>query len=153
MPIVTLLFGKKRGRPGDPDQQRENEKTAAIDLGICSKHLFSADKLFYNEEKDCYICPMGQPMKYVGDSIRKTSTGFLQTSRKYQAQNCYNCPLTGASHKSQGNRILQINKELERQKKQAYQLLNSEDGIAHRKKRCYDVEPIFGNINRIAEAK
>ncbi len=110
------------------------------------KHLFSADKLFYNEEKDCYICPMGQPMEYVGDSIRKTSTGFLQTSRKYQAQNCNNCPLNGACHKSKGNRILQINKELERQKKQAYQLLNSEDGIAHRKKRCYDVEPIFGNI-------
>ncbi|MBU2266650.1 MAG: transposase, partial [Bacteroidetes bacterium] len=25
-------------------------------------------------------------------------------------------------------------------------LLNSEQGIAHRKKRCHDVEPVFGNI-------
>ena len=110
------------------------------------KHPFSTDKLFYNEQKDCYICPMGQQMDYIGDSHRRTSTGFIQTSRKYQAKNCYGCPLNGACHKSKGDRIIQVNVELERQKKQAHNLLNSEDGIAHRKKRCFDVEPIFGNI-------
>jgi len=110
------------------------------------KHPFSADKLFYNEQKDCYICPMGQQMDYIGDNHRKTSTGFIQTSRKYQAKKCYGCPLNGACHKSKGDRVIQVNVELESQKKRAHNLLNSEDGIAHRKKRCFDVEPIFGNI-------
>jgi hypothetical protein len=30
----------------------------------------------------------------------------------------------------------------------AYELLNSEEGIKHRKKRCWDVEPVFGNIKQ-----
>ncbi|WP_157474928.1 transposase, partial [Dyadobacter sp. Leaf189] len=29
---------------------------------------------------------------------------------------------------------------------QAEQLLKSEEGVAKRKKRCFDVEPVFGNI-------
>lgn len=112
-----------------------------------TKRLFSADKLFYHPQKDWYICPMGQQMDYIGNSKRKTTTGFEHTSRMYQAKNCYGCPLNGACHKSRGNRIIEINIELERQKKQAYELLNSQEGIERRKKkRCFDVEPVFGNI-------
>jgi transposase len=110
------------------------------------KHPFRADKLFYNPEKDCYICPMGQKMDYIGDRTRKTTTGFEQTVRLYQAKNCYGCPLNGACHKSKDNRTIEINPSLERLKTQAYQLLNSEEGVAKRKKRCFDVEPVFGNI-------
>ncbi|WP_439582534.1 transposase, partial [Dyadobacter bucti] len=57
-----------------------------------------------------------------------------------------NCPLNGACHKSQGDRVIQINVNLERQKRQADELLKSEEGVAKRKKRCFDVEPVFGNI-------
>jgi transposase len=133
----------------------DNEIAAYVKYGMFDKQQnqsynakrpFSADKLFYNPGKDCYICPMGQQMDYIGNSKRKTSTGFVQTSRMYQAKNCYNCPLNGACHKSKGNRIIEINVELERQKRKAYELLNSPEGIEKRKKRCFDVEPVFGNI-------
>ena len=113
-----------------------------------SKHPFAADKLFYNQEKDCYICPMGQQMNFIGTSTRKTSTGFEQTVKRYQARNCANCPLNGACHKSKGNRIIEINENLNRLKQKAYELLNSEEGIERRKKRCFDVEPTFGNIKQ-----
>jgi transposase len=113
-----------------------------------SKQPFSAEKLFYDVEQDCYICPMGQKMHYIGDGKRKTSTGFEQTSKRYQAKNCVNCPLNGACHKSQGNRIIEINEKLKRHKQAAYQLLNSEKGIEKRKQRCHDVEPVFGNIKQ-----
>lgn len=113
-----------------------------------SKHPFSQDKLFYNQEKDCYICPMGQEMHYVGDSKRKTATSFEQTSRKYQAQNCSNCPLNGVCHKSKTNRVIEINVNLKKLKHQAYELLNSEQGVERRKQRCHDVEPVFGNIKQ-----
>ena len=87
----------------------ENDSTAFVKYNMFdkqqnknynSKYPFSQDKLFYNPDKDCYICPMGQEMHYIGDSKRKTTTGFEQTSRKYQAQNCANCPLNGVCHKS-----------------------------------------------------
>lgn len=112
------------------------------------KYPFTAGKLFYNQEMDCYICPMGQQMTFIGNSKNRTSTGFVQTARKYQAQNCSNCPLNGACHKSQGNRIIEINENLNRQKKRAHELLNSEEGIIRRKKRCFDVEPVFANIKQ-----
>ena len=113
-----------------------------------SKQPFSADKLFYDATLDCYICPMGQSMHYVGDGKRKTSTGFEQTSKRYQAKNCANCPLNGACHKSKGNRIIEINENLKRHKEIVYELLNSDKGIEKRKQRCHDVEPVFGNIKQ-----
>lgn len=111
-----------------------------------SKHPFSTDKLFYNAGSDHYICPMGQKMQYIGNKTNRTVTGFTQTARMYKASNCEKCPLNGACHKSKGNRIIQVNVNLERQKQQADQLLKSEKGIQKRKKRCFDVEPVFGNI-------
>jgi transposase len=113
-----------------------------------SKHPFAANKLFYNQEKDCYICPMGQQMNYIGTSSKKTSTGFEQSVRRYQAGSCANCPLNGACHKSKVNRIIEINENLNRLKQKAHELLNSEEGIERRKKRCFDVEPVFGNIKQ-----
>jgi hypothetical protein len=113
-----------------------------------SKHPFAANKLFYNKEKDCYICPMGQQMGFVGTYTRITATGFKQTVKRYQARNCGSCPLNGACHKSKDNRIIEINENLNRLKQKAYELLNSEEGIARRKKRCFDVEPVFGNIKQ-----
>ena len=110
------------------------------------KQPFASDKLYYDEVNDQYICPMGQSMEYIGDSKKKTTTGFKQTYRRYQAKNCSNCPLNGVCHKSKENRMIEINANLNRLKERAHQLLNSEQGIMHRKKRCYDVEPVFGNI-------
>lgn len=113
-----------------------------------NKKVFSAEKLFYNHEKDCYICPMGQQMDYIGNSKRITTTGFKQISKRYQAKNCSNCPLNGVCHKSKGNRIIEINENLEKYKVAAYELLNSERGIEKRKQRCHDVETVFGNIKQ-----
>lgn len=113
-----------------------------------NKHPFKADKLFYNKDQDCYTCPMGQPMNFIGEYSKKTSTGFKQNIKRYQAKNCANCPLNGACHKSKGNRVIEVNENLQRHKAIAYELLNSEEGIKHRKKRCCDVEPVFGNIKQ-----
>lgn len=110
------------------------------------KHPFAPETLHYNKEKDCYYCPMGQRMNYIGEEEKTTSTGFVQHIKKYQAQNCEGCPLRGICHDAKDNRTIAINHRLNRYKEQAYERLNSEDGIAHRKKRCWDVEPVFGNI-------
>lgn len=112
------------------------------------KSPFAAGKLFYNDQQDVYICPMGQQMNYIGELRNKTSTGFIQTYRRYQAKNCSNCPLNGVCHRSRGNRIIDINVNLKRLKQQAHELLNTEEGIKHRKKRCFDVEPVFANIKQ-----
>ena len=113
---------------------------------ICSKTPFSPDKLHYNKEKDCYICPMGQPMKNTGVVSKATVTGFKQTYTRYMAVNCDGCPLRGVCHAAKGNRKIEVNHNLKRLKQKADALLLSEDGVAHRKQRPCDVEPVFGNI-------
>jgi hypothetical protein len=122
--------------------QFDRQQNAAIQ----SKKPFAQEKLHYNKEKDCYICPMGQHMKNIGSVIKTTSTGFKQTITLYQAINCAGCPLRGACHKSKGNRIIEVNHNLNRLKQKANELLLSEQGLRHRKKRPCDVEPVFGNI-------
>ena len=113
---------------------------------IQSKRTFGADKLHYNAQQDYYVCPMGQHMESIGIYTKKTSTGFLQQVKKYRAKNCSRCPLNGSCHKSQENRTIEINHNLNRLKLQASERLLSEEGIKKRKQRCHDVEPIFGNI-------
>lgn len=113
---------------------------------IQSKKPFTADTLHYNKEEDYYVCPMGQKMLNIGTHTQITSTGFKQTITNYQAQNCSTCPLNGACHKSKGNRIISINHNLNKLKLQARENLQSDEGIANRKKRCYDTEPVWGNI-------
>jgi hypothetical protein len=49
-------------------------------------------------------------------------------------------------HKGIDNRIIEINHQLISLKAKVRTLLLSEEGIKHRKKRPWDVEPVFGNI-------
>jgi transposase len=109
---------------------------------------FHPDNLFYNAETDTYYCPMGQEMTKTHTYQSKTKNGFTQEIYRYQAQNCCGCPLRGSCHKAKGNRIIERNHNLIRLKEKAKNLLLSKEGIAHRKRRCWDVEAVFGNIKQ-----
>lgn len=85
-------------------------------------------------------------MNHIGTYKRTTKNGFTQEIHRYQAQNCKGCPLRTLCHKSKYNRIIERNYNLIRLKSKARQLLLSEQGIAKRKQRCWDVEAVFGNI-------
>ena len=111
-----------------------------------NKHPFAPANLHYNKEQNCYYCPMGQPMKNIGTYTKTTAAGFEQQLTKYQAANCERCPLNGRCHKSKGNRVIEVNFNLNRLKAIAHQNLISEKGVEHRKKRPWDVELVFGNI-------
>ncbi|NKI27897.1 transposase [Arenibacter sp. 6A1] len=89
---------------------------------------------------------MGQPMRCIGNITKETKTGFTQQLKKYQAVNCKGCPLRGACHKASGHRTIERNHNLVRIKQKAREFLLSEQGVAHRKRRCWDVEAVFGNI-------
>jgi transposase len=107
---------------------------------------FKQDNLFYNEKQDCFYCPMGQKMRKTGERKKKTSTGYEQITSLYEAQNCTGCPLKSLCHKRDGNRIIEANHRLRKYKQQAKERLLSPEGIAYRKKRSADIEPVFANI-------
>lgn len=113
-----------------------------------AKGNFHPDNLHYNNDLNCYYCPMGQPMKFIGNKVEPAKSGYQRTLSRYQACNCNGCPIRGACHRSENNRIIEVSHHLNELRKRARELLNSEKGIAHRKKRPVDVEPVFGMIKQ-----
>ena len=107
---------------------------------------FSAEGMFYNKEKDFYVCPMGQHMERIGTRHGKTDSGYITESARYRARNCSGCPLRGQCFKAKGNRVIEVNHRLNAYKKKAAGLLTSEEGIRHRGRRCIEPEAVFGQI-------
>lgn len=110
------------------------------------KNGFHTKNLYYNAQADYYVCPMGQHMTYQYRSKQKSKLGFESETKTYQAQNCEGCPLRAVCHKAKTNRILKANPNLIKHRKIAKKNLDSVRGIRLRKKRCCDVEPVFGHI-------
>ena len=107
---------------------------------------FLTQNLFYNQEQDFYVCPMGQRMENIGTGKRVSSNGYESQVTYYQAKNCEGCPLRGFCHQSKTNRKIEINYRLNELKNQAKELLMSEKGLKHRSKRPVEVEAVFGQL-------
>jgi transposase len=109
---------------------------------------FSTEKLYYNESKDCFYCPMGQMMQSIGEKRRRSENNYERLLVRYQAQNCEGCSIRGVCHNQKGNRIIEVSHKGNYLRKKAKDKLESEKGIYYRKKRCADVEPIFANMKQ-----
>jgi len=107
-------------------------------------NAFIAQNLFYNREKDYFVCPMGQHMEKVGTSTRTSESGYVSNTTFYQARNCNGCPLKCLCHKAKGNRQIEINHKLNEYRKKARELLTSEEGLIHRSRRPIEPEAVFG---------
>jgi len=104
------------------------------------------ENLHYNEKLDCYYCPMGQPMTYIGSAKRKSDRGYEQNTRQYKAQNCQGCPMKGPCHRAKGDRKIEIYPQLTNYKQIIKERLNSEKGKQYRSQRPVEPEAVFGNI-------
>jgi hypothetical protein len=109
-------------------------------------NAFLPDNLFYNKEKDYFICPMGQRMEKQHVTKTTNASGYPSEMTAYQAKNCESCPLKCMCFKAKGNRTIEINHNLRRLKNNARELLHSEEGVEHRKRRCCEPEPVFSHI-------
>jgi hypothetical protein len=109
---------------------------------------FHSSNLYYNEEQDFFVCPMGQHMTLRHISREKTKTGYEQTVHHYQAQRCGGCPLRGMCHPAKTDRILKINHRAAAYRRAAKKRLDSLRGIRMRSQRGVDTEPVFGHIKQ-----
>jgi len=107
---------------------------------------FIQENLYYNAEQDYFVCPMGQHMKLIHKTTRKSENGFVSNISVYQAGRCQGCPLRCSCHKSQTTRQIQVNHRLREYKHKARELLTSEEGIRMRKKRPIEPEAVFGQM-------
>ena len=108
---------------------------------------FHPDSLYYNEEGDYYICPMGQRMSRTGTVQTRTEGGYISQSACYRAIRCKGCPLRCLCYKAKTNqRTIRVNHRLNAYKRKACELLTSEEGIKERGRRCIEPEAVFGQM-------
>lgn len=106
---------------------------------------FALDQLEYDAATGTLLCPAGKRMQHV-TTLRKKEKGYNKTYHVYKAKGCGQCPLKETCHQQKGNRIVKFNPKGRLLKQQAEERLKTEQGIAYRKKRPADVEPVFGNL-------
>ena len=107
---------------------------------------FRSSNFYYNRTQDCFYCPMGQPMRFIGKRRQHTKTGFEQEIHIYQAIRCQGCPLRSLCHKSKMDRRIEVNHRLNKIKAEEKEKLLSPQGLVHRSQRPQDVEATFGNL-------
>ena len=108
---------------------------------------FHPDSLYYNEEGDYYICPMGQRKSRTGTLQTRTEGGYISQSACYRAIRCKGCHLRCLCYKAKANqRTIRGNPRLNAYKRKACELLTSEEGIKERGRRCIEPEAVFGQM-------
>jgi hypothetical protein len=110
------------------------------------KNNYKSEYFVHDKETDTLFCPAEKPLHPVKTITRKSKNESLHTYTVYRAVNCRGCELRDNCHKTNFNRKVEINHQLKDYKMKVSELLKSEIGIYHRKKRAYDVEPVFANI-------
>lgn len=111
-------------------------------------NIFLKEKFPYDQTTDTYICPKSQLLRYT--HTRKDlhkRTGYLSSSKVYEAEDCSQCTMREACTKSkENNRTIQVNEQLDIYKKLSSQNLHSPKGVELRKRRGYEIESCFGDI-------
>lgn len=107
---------------------------------------FSADAWEYDEGGDCFRCPAGRLLVHVGQRVKRTEAGYEQQLDQYRSVGCSGCPYRDQCLKGETDRTVEVSHKLRQHKRTARENLTSDEGIAYRKRRCCDVETVFGHL-------
>ena len=111
------------------------------------RNAFLPQNMYYNAERDFYVCPMGQHLERCGTRTSVSDLGYRSVLSVYRAVNCTGCPLRGNCYKSKSDRrTIEVNHRADSLKRQARELLTSERGLMHRSTRPIEPEAVFGDI-------
>jgi hypothetical protein len=109
---------------------------------------FLKENFVYNPGTDTYTCPDNKELQYQCTTVVKhKKTGYASCAKIYEAEDCTSCALADQCKKSQErNRTIKVNTQLDYFKQQACTNLNTDKGIALRRRRGVEIESCFGDI-------
>ena len=112
------------------------------------KDIFRKENFPYDAATDTYMCPNSQRLHYTRIREEKhKKTGFRYQTKIYEAQDCGACKMRELCTKSkEGNRSITVNEQLDIYKALAYRNLNSDKGVALRRRRGQEIESCFGDV-------
>ncbi|RSK53659.1 MULTISPECIES: IS1182 family transposase [Bacillus] len=110
------------------------------------KDIKNAKNWAYDETDDCFICPNNRKVTFRRYQTKKNKSGFEQSYKIYECEDCTDCPLKPQCTKAKGNRQVQWNPVFEEMKTKAKTALESEYKAAIYSRRKIEVESVFGHI-------
>lgn len=113
------------------------------------QNIFRAENLYYDKDKDFFVCPNGKELKHTGLHYEKSGNGYLIEKKVYQNDSCENCPYRNQCHKSEKDyRTIKVSKNFEGLSNESLNNITSEEGILLRVNRSIQVEGAFGVIKQ-----
>ena len=100
----------------------------------------------YREDDDLFICPNGQKVTFKRYQNKKNASGFEQSYKIYESEDCSGCPIKQLCTKAKGNRQVHWNTVFEEMKAKAKTALECEEKAAIYARRKIEVESVFGHI-------
>lgn len=110
------------------------------------KNIKHAKNWTYMEEEDCFICPNGRRVAFKKYLNKTNASGYEQSLKIYECEDCSDCPLKALCTKAKGNRQVQWNPIYEEMKAKAKAALEDESKTQIYDRRKIDVESVFGHI-------
>lgn len=102
------------------------------------------ENMYYDSEKDEYICHNEKHLKVQSISTKTSATGYKSSVTIYECENCEGCIHKSKCTKSKGNRQLSVSKKFIEKRQISYDNITSETGIKLRMNRSIQVEGAFG---------
>ncbi|MBP1155783.1 hypothetical protein ACVKN2_000822 [Paenibacillus sp. PvR018] len=108
--------------------------------------ISKVDNWSYDEASDMWHCPGGRALTFRYESKGRTESGYEIQLRHYRSVDCTDCPIKSDCTKAQGNREIRVSMKYLRQKRQARELLQSEEGYKLSVRRMIEPESVFGQM-------
>ncbi|WP_245203714.1 transposase [Ammoniphilus resinae] len=110
------------------------------------KDIKNAKKWTYHEQDDYFICPNGRKVTFKKYQNKKNPSGYEQSFKIYECEDCTDCPLRAKCTKAKGNRQVHWNTVFEEMKAKAKTALECEEKATIYALRKVEVESVFGHI-------
>ncbi|HOX14482.1 MAG TPA: IS1182 family transposase [Spirochaetales bacterium] len=134
---------RRRIRAFVKDSMFRKEKERAF-----AKQAYRKENLPYDAERDRFTCPAGRHLTFRHEQHKTSENGFRSTLRVYEGHRCGSCEHRRACCAGDGNRRIQVNRNLDRLRTKARKRLDSPEGLRHRSQRPVDVESVWGQIKQ-----
>lgn len=112
--------------------------------GNFKKKINLRENMKYDADKDEYICFNNRRLKYVGDTKRKSKSGYESKIRIYECESCHLCTLKEKCTKAKGNKKLSVSEDFIKYREESLKNIISSQGIKLRINRSIQVEGAFG---------
>lgn len=112
--------------------------------GNFKKKINLRENMKYDADKDEYICHNDRRLKYIGDTKRKSKSGYESKIRIYECESCHLCALKEKCTKAKGNKKLSVSVDFIKYREESLKNIISSQGIKLRINRSIQVEGAFG---------